>query len=56
MEVLILHSAAGYYIGTLTEEGFPNDRFSGYYPTKELAEADLFYYQLPEHQISYFLQ
>ena len=41
---MVLHSAAGYYIGTLyREDGFegPQERLSAYYPTYEAAEKDL---------------
>ena len=40
-EILVLQSAAGYYIGFLTTDGFPYSRESGYYATEELAEAAL---------------
>ena len=40
-ELQVLRSSAGYYIGTLTEDGFPNSRDSNYYPTAEAAQADL---------------
>ncbi len=43
LEVQVLHSAAGYYIGTVDEEdGFPNCRLSvEYYKTRELAQSAL---------------
>lgn len=34
-------SAAGYYIGQLEPCGCPFDRHSGYFPTKEAAQAEL---------------
>lgn len=38
-EVTILHSQAGYYVGTVDEYGFPNCRLSGQYAdTNEKAE------------------
>jgi hypothetical protein len=37
----VLRSAAGYYLGTLCEEGMPYSRDSGYYPTFEAAAAAL---------------
>ena len=41
-EVKVLRSAAGYYIGTLDEEGFPYCRVSKeYYSTQEDAEKAL---------------
>jgi len=39
--IQVLQSAAGYYIGYLDEEGYPYSRESGYYATKEAAQADL---------------
>jgi len=40
--VEVLRSNAGYYIGTLDEEGFPNCRLSEeYYKTSEKAEKAL---------------
>lgn len=36
----VLHSAAGYYIGTFCNCG-PYSRESGYYPTQESAQQDL---------------
>jgi hypothetical protein len=42
MEIRVLRSAAGYYIGTRCEEcGCPNSRESGYYKTSEAAAKDL---------------
>lgn len=36
IEVKVLNSAAGYYIGTVDEDGFPNCRISSlYYPSQE---------------------
>jgi hypothetical protein len=40
-ELLVLQSAAGFYIGYLTKDGFPYSRESGYYETEELAETAL---------------
>lgn len=37
----VLRSAAGWYVGTLTEEGFPNSRDSGYFRTEEEAKSQL---------------
>ena len=38
-EIQVLRSGAGYYLGTVDEEGFPNCRISsGYAKTRELAE------------------
>lgn len=37
LEVKVLKSNAGYYIGTLTKEGYPNCRLSDYAVNKELA-------------------
>ena len=41
----VLKSAAGFYIGTLTSEGFPNSRDSGYFYThweaaEQLGQSD----------------
>jgi hypothetical protein len=42
MDVIVCKSAAGYYIGTLTEEGWPNSRESvEYYHTREEAQKAL---------------
>lgn len=42
MDVIVCKSAAGYYIGTLTEEGWPISRESeSYYETKASAEFAL---------------
>lgn len=41
LKVEVLRSAAGWYIGTRTEEGFPNCRMTDYFATKELAEKVL---------------
>lgn len=38
LEFKVLHSAAGFYIGTCCMCG-PYTRESGYYPTRDLAEA-----------------
>ena len=45
-ELTVLHSAAGYYIGTEDFDGelrcdVPNCRISGYYATRDEALADL---------------
>ena len=40
-EIKVMKSAAGYYIGTSDEDGFPMCRISSYYQTKELAQKDL---------------
>lgn len=40
-EVKIMNSAAGYYIGTLDDEGFPMCRISSYYKTQESAQKAL---------------
>lgn len=40
-EFVINGSAAGYYIGTIDNEGFPNCRCSGYYKTKEAVDSAL---------------
>lgn len=42
-ELKVMRSAAGYYIGRscVEDDGQPYSRESGYYPTKELAEAEL---------------
>jgi len=40
-EIRVLKSAAGFYIGTTEEEGFPMCRISGYYPTEEAAQTAL---------------
>jgi hypothetical protein len=34
----VLSTPAGYYIGYLTEDGFPYSRESGYYATEEEAQ------------------
>lgn len=42
LEVKVLKSAAGYYIGTLTEDGFPNCRITrSYSATEEGAKCSL---------------
>lgn len=42
LEVKVLKSAAGYYVGTLTEDGFPNCRITTLYSaTEEGAMNDL---------------
>ena len=40
-EIRVLKSAAGFYIGTTEEEGFPMCRISSYYPTKDAAQTAL---------------
>ena len=56
-EYKVMHSNAGYYIGTSYEENvgdgmhpiyveFPFERLSGYYPTKELASQSLINYNI----------
>lgn len=44
-ELQVMHSAAGYYIGTVYHDpdGFdePGSRDSGYYPTREKAQEEL---------------
>lgn len=40
LELQVLHSGAGYYIGTFCNCG-PYSRESGYYGTREQAQADL---------------
>lgn len=52
----VLQSAAGYYIGTLTEQGCPLDRYSDYYPSEEAAFEDMPFYGKSENQVSYFLR
>lgn len=42
-EVKILKSAAGYYLGTLDEDGCPNCRISSGYAETEEKAKDLFY-------------
>ena len=39
--VIVLSSAAGMYIGTVDEDGFPNCRISGYYKKTKDAQKDL---------------
>lgn len=41
-EVRFLESPAGFYLGTLTEEGFPNCRFSSYFESMEEFESCTF--------------
>ena len=42
LDIRVLKSGAGWYIGTLDEDGCPNCRISvDYYPTKESAQKDL---------------
>ena len=41
LELEVLHSGAGYYIGTFHPEEGPTCRVSNYYPTEELALAEL---------------
>jgi len=42
LELQIMQSAAGYYIGTQTPEGMPCSRESeNYYPTREAADTAL---------------
>jgi hypothetical protein len=56
-EYKVMHSNAGYYIGSSYEENvgdamhpiyveFPFERVSGYYPTKELASQSLINYNI----------
>ena len=40
-ELQVLHSNAGYYIGTLDEFGAPNCRLTNYYQSKDDASNDL---------------
>ena len=40
-ELLVLKSAAGFYIGYLSEDGFPYSRESGYFATAEKAKESL---------------
>jgi len=40
-EVKVMTSAAGYYIGTFDNEGFPMCRISDYYKSKEAAQRAL---------------
>ena len=40
-ELQILSSAAGHYIGTLDDHGFPNSRDSGYYASPVSAQIAL---------------
>ena len=44
-ELQVLHSSAGYYLGTIytDKDGFqePGSRDSGYFPKREQAEAEL---------------
>ena len=40
-ELQVLSSAAGFYLGTLDDDGWPNSRDSGYYASAEAAQADL---------------
>lgn len=40
-ELQVLRSGAGYYIGTLDAEGFPNSRDSGYFASAGEAQAAL---------------
>ena len=40
-ELLVLQSAAGFYIGYLSEDGFPYSRESGYFATAEEAKESL---------------
>ena len=40
-EIKPMKSAAGWYVGTTDEDGFPMCRISGYYPTKETAQTAL---------------
>ncbi len=41
LEIQVLSSAAGYYVGQLEPCGAPFSRLSGYYKTRELAETAL---------------
>jgi len=41
LEIEVLMSAAGYYVGQLEPCGAPFSRLSGYYKTRELAEIAL---------------
>lgn len=42
LELRVLHSSAGYYIGTLSEDGCPISRESiNYYPSFDEAKKDL---------------
>ena len=36
----VMHSAAGYYVGTADENGFPYSRLSGYYYSRWEAASD----------------
>ena len=44
-EVEVLNSAAGFYLGTKDDEGFPNCRISAHSQSRELAE-----YLIPNRQ------
>ena len=41
LELQVLQSAAGYYIGFYCQKCGPYSRESGYYPTQEIAETAL---------------
>ena len=42
LPIQVLQSAAGFYIGTIDEDGPVSHESLGYYPTKQQAEQDFY--------------